>query len=134
MLVDRRVEPPELVVDCRPVLGLDPLSEILEQRPKPPDHLDGRAAVLADLGERELHDVVPAARPDDQRGGRRQRTVHVGRGPSGCAEQPKGLAQMVEDLHGGRRIVDGRRQRPDRDVDHDADREGRILLDRALDA
>ena len=41
---------------------------------------------------------------------------------------------MIEHLHGGGRIVHRRRQRADRDVHHDPDGEGRILLDRPLDA
>ena len=41
---------------------------------------------------------------------------------------------MVDHLHGGRRVVDRRRERLDRDVDHDPHGEGGILLDRPLDA
>ena len=40
---------------------------------------------------------------------------------------------MVEDLHGSGRVVDGGRERPDRDVDHHANRESGVLLDRPLD-
>ena len=49
-------------------------------------------------------------------------------------DHPQHFPEVVEDLHGGGRIVHGRRERPNCDVDHDADREPRILLDRALDA
>ena len=41
---------------------------------------------------------------------------------------------MVEHLHRGRRVVDCRGQRLDGDVDEDPQREGRVLLDRALAA
>ena len=41
---------------------------------------------------------------------------------------------MIEHLHRGRRVVDRRRERLDRDVDHDPDGERGILLDRPLDA
>jgi hypothetical protein len=40
---------------------------------------------------------------------------------------------MVDHLHRRRRVVDGGRQRPDRDVDEDPKREGRVLVDRPLD-
>ena len=43
------------------------------------------------------------------------------------------VLEVVDHLDGGRRVVDGRRQRPDRDVDEDPEREGRILVDRPLD-
>ena len=40
---------------------------------------------------------------------------------------------MVDHLDGRRRVVDGRRERADRDVDEDPQREGRVLVDRPLD-
>ena len=49
-------------------------------------------------------------------------------------DEAQQVLEVVEHLHGRRRVVDRRRQRADRDVDHDPDRECRILLDRPLDA
>ena len=43
------------------------------------------------------------------------------------------VLEMVDHLHRRGRVVDGRRERPDRDVDEDPEREGRVLLDRPLD-
>ena len=40
--------------------------------------------------------------------------------------------KLVDGEHGRRRIVDGRRQRLDRDIDQDAEGKGRILLDGAF--
>ena len=55
--------------------------------------------------------------------------VEVGR-----SDQTQRVSQVVEHLDGGGGVVDGGRQRADRDVDHDPDREGGILLDRPLDS
>jgi hypothetical protein len=42
------------------------------------------------------------------------------------------VLDVVEHLDGGGRVVDGRRERPDGDVDQDAEGEGRVLLDGPL--
>jgi hypothetical protein len=42
------------------------------------------------------------------------------------------LADPIERLDGGGRVVDRRRQGADRDVDHQPDREEWVLIDRAL--
>ena len=47
-------------------------------------------------------------------------------------DQPKQTVKLVDGEHGRRRIVDGRRQRLDRDIDQDAEGKGRILLDSAF--
>ena len=50
------------------------------------------------------------------------------------ADEAKQVLEVVEHLHRRRRVVHGRGQRADRDVDHDPDGERRVLLDRPLDA
>ena len=48
------------------------------------------------------------------------------------ADEEQHVLEVVHDLNGGGGVVDRGRQRLDGDVDHDADRTSRILLDRAL--
>ena len=52
----------------------------------------------------------------------------------GPDDQPEEILQVVEHLDGRRRVVDGRGEGADCDVDHDPDGESRILLDGPLDA
>ena len=50
-----------------------------------------------------------------------------------AADQSERVLEVIDHLNGGRRIVDSRRQRPDRDIDENPEREGRVLVDRPLD-
>ena len=116
----------------RPSLRGDQLPELLQQGAQTPDHLDARGAVLADLRDRRAKDLRPGTDRHDHAALERDASRHGGCGR--CADHPQGLAQVVEDLYGGGRVVHGRRERPCRDVHHHPDGEGGVLLDRPLDA
>ena len=71
----------QLFLDSRPPLARDRVANCLEHRAQAPVDLDRARAVLADLGDRERDDVVPAAGRDDRRSGRAslRRTPSVAR-------------------------------------------------------
>ena len=90
--------------------------------------------VLADLRHAEREEVLPAlARDDDAQpaGVVAQLAAPLEARRAHHAQQ---LLEVVEHLDGRRRVVHRRRQRPDRDVDHDPDGEAGVLVDRPLDA
>ena len=127
-----RIESCELLEHRLTPLGEHRLRELLEHRAKPSHDLDRRVAVLADLGHAEREVVRPAANRDHEA------AVHVADGEAAIgqvrlAHEPEQVLEVIQHLHGRRRVVHGRRERADRDVDHDPDRERRILLDRPLD-
>ena len=107
--------------------------QVLEHGPQPPRDLEVRRAVEPDLAAGELHEVIPVRRTvdDAQIAGGVVDHVVVQMTPADGAQQ---AVELVERQHGGGGIVDGARQRLDRDVDDDAEGEGGILLDGALGA
>jgi hypothetical protein len=92
--------------------------------------LHRRSAELPDLGDAERKEVLPALYRDEHLGCRRLARRN---GNGSRSYKPQGFAEMIQHLNSSGRVVDGRGERSDRDVDHDADREGRILIDRSLD-
>ena len=112
--------------------GKTGLRELLEHRAQATHDLDRRGAVLADLRHAQREVVGPASDGDDEPARHVvERRARVGE--IDLTDLAKQVLEVVDHLHGGRRIVHRRRQRADRDVDHDPHRERRILLDRALD-
>ena len=110
-------------------------AERLQRRPQPARHLDRPRAVLPDLGDAERQQVLPSLAGDHHP--KRSRVVAVlpvPPEPRRAADHREDVLEVVEHLDGGGRVVDRGRQRPDRDVDQDPQREGRVLLEGALDA
>ena len=64
-LLGGALEPGELALDRRDVLGQHRLAQLEQHRPQPADDLDRRRAVLADLGHAEREVVLPALRGHD---------------------------------------------------------------------
>ena len=126
------VESSELAQHRLAPLRQDRLRELLEHRAQATHDLDRRGAVLADLRHAQREVVRPASDGDDEPAGhvveRRPRVREID-----LTDLAKQVLEVVDHLHRGRRIVHRRRQRTDRDVDHDPHRERGILLDRALD-
>ena len=88
---------------------------------------------MTDLGAAEVHVVFPVRREVDeaQLAGLVEHLLVV---QVTQAHQPQQPVQLVDRHYRRRRVVDRRRQGLDRDVDQDAQGEGRILLHGALAA
>jgi hypothetical protein len=108
------------------------LQEFLEDGAHPAQDLDRGAAELADLGDAQGEEVLPMADRNDDASLRR--TGLPGRRRQvGLAYHPQAVAEVIEHLHRGRRVVDRRREGLARHVHHDPERERGILLDRPLE-
>ena len=108
--------------------------QLVEHRAHPAHHLDRCRAVAANLGRGEREVVLPAPDRDQQAGAASPLALPAGPREIDRADHPQHIAEVIHHLHRRGRIVDRRRQRLVGDIDHDPDRERRILLDRALGA
>ena len=129
--VDRAIQQLELLAQLGVTMRRQGLHQIFQHRAHPPHDLDAARAAMPDFGARQVHVVLPVRRAEDQP----QLAGLVAELLAAQVPQPdhpQQAVQLVDGQHRRRRIVDGRRQRLDRDVDQDAEGEGRILLHRAL--
>ena len=126
-LVDAR----EVVLEGSAPIGPHVLLQILQQRPHPSHHLDRCRPAIADLVERQHDQVVPGGHGHDEPqtpvGVAHAADVQVA--PTHPQEE---VLDLVERLHGGRRVVDRGRQRLDGDVHQEPDRVLRVLLERPI--
>lgn len=80
-----------------------------QRRPKAPRHLDRPLPALADFIEREPHERIPVgARKDEAEASGRIEAL-LGRKPS-VRERGEEIMDLIDRLHGGRRIVDRGRE------------------------
>jgi hypothetical protein len=95
--------------------------------------LHGGRAVLANLGYGQGEVVLPGGhRRDHSRATARAVKGAAGQAPPG--EQDQQVFDPIDDVHRRGRVIDGRREGLDGDVDQDAQRERWVLLDRAFGA
>ena len=107
------------------------LDEVLAHRTQSTRNLHVFRAVVADFSENEMHEVFPIRRPkDDTQLSRAVRYLLVTQIP--FANHSQQAMKLVDGEHSRGRIVDGRRQSLDGDIDQDAKREHRVLLERTL--
>ena len=128
---DAVVHPLQVALQRRPPLGRDVLHQVLQQRPHAPHDLDRVRAAVPDLVEGEDQEVLPL-RDREHEAEAPPPVAHAPRREVHPAEAEQEVLHLVEGLHGGRGVVDGRRERLDRDVHEDADRVLGVLLERAL--
>ena len=81
--------------------------------------------------ERDVDEVVPVRRPEHEPGLARG-IVHDLVMQTSLSHEPQQPVDLVDRQDRGRRVVDRRRQRLQRDVHQDPEREHRVLLHRAL--
>ena len=107
------------------------LDQILEHRAQPSRDLHVGRPAGANLGARDVNEVLPVRRAEDHArlAGGIQHDVGPQVPPPEHAQQS---LHLVDREHGRRRIVDRRRERLEPDVDQDAEGEHRILLERPL--
>ena len=105
-------------------------SDRADQRAHATHHLDRGRAVVADLVEREDDEVVPGRHGVDEAQASPVASRHAPAREPPPAEADEEVLDLVEGLDRGGRVVDRRRQRADRDVDEQADRVLRVLLER----
>ena len=110
------------------MLGRQRFGQTLKQRRHPARDLRGVRAIPSNLGQREVHQLVPV------RGRQQQPDLSIvvfdrGALKRAVAQCHQHRFERIETLDGARRIVDRRRKCSNRNVDGAADCERRILLE-----
>ena len=96
-----------------------------------PGDLKVRGSVKANFPTSQLHEIIPIRSRENHP--QIPGVVHdllVVQVP--LADSAKQTVKLIDGEHRGRRIIDRLGERPDRYIDDDAEREGRVLLDGAL--
>src|SRR5579872_4416846 len=107
------------------------LHQVFNHGPQPPYDLQIVGAARTNLTESKMNKIFPIWRSEYQP--QLSGPVHdlVGAQIT-LADRAQHAVKLIDRQHGGGRVVDRRRQRPDGDVDHDPKRKGRILIDGAF--
>src|SRR5262245_58233900 len=131
--LDRAIEQGLLGTQGGATIVWQRLQKVLDHGAQAPRDLDILRAIEADFAAAQMHEILPVRSPENlaQLAGLVPDGVVVKMPPAGHAQQ---ALQLIDGEHGGRRVVDGLRQRLDGDVDDDAKGEQGILLDGALGA
>jgi len=107
------------------------LHEIFEHRTQSPHDLDAARSTMTDLGASEVHKILPVRRPENEPQFARL-IAELLAADEPQADPPKETMKLVNGKHGRCRIIDGRRQCFNRNIDQDAQGKGRILIDSTL--